>query len=205
MLCNIKIHFSKISYHHLLPKRRTFAATTVRGPRSVHTAAERALLWLSAVSGNAPQPRARPLSEWRGLDGQNHKEGLHSAVLRSPSSVQRSVGDCDVIAGGEELREVLEKGAPGPLTAGVPLGRVTSHVSVFTDASLSGWGGMCQSQVVGGQWRTPPSLHINCLELATVLKVLKHFSPLLNMWWCGRTTPRPPPTSTDLLETAGGS
>ena len=70
-------------------------------------------------------------------------------------------------------------GNPRVLTAGVPLGRVTSHVSVYTDASLSGWGGMCQSQVVGGEWPEPPSLHINCLELSTVLKVLKHFASLL--------------------------
>ena len=30
---------------------------------------------------------------------------------------------------------------PRTLTRGVPLGRATSHISVFPDASLSGWGG----------------------------------------------------------------
>ncbi|KAK5881766.1 hypothetical protein CesoFtcFv8_022528 [Champsocephalus esox] len=39
---------------------------------------------------------------------------------------------------------------PHVLSVGVPLGRVTSHTSVFTDASLSGWGGTCMSQAVGG-------------------------------------------------------
>ncbi|XP_028430855.1 uncharacterized protein LOC114553714 [Perca flavescens] len=63
------------------------------------------------------------------------------------------------------------------LSAGVPLGRVTSYVTVYTDASLTGWGGMCESQVVGGEWPPPPLPHINCLELSTVLKVLKHFPP----------------------------
>ena len=68
---------------------------------------------------------------------------------------------------------------PRVLSAGVPLGRATSHISVYTDASLFGWGGMCQSHVVGVKWPEPPSLLINCLELSTVLKVLKHFAPLL--------------------------
>ena len=31
------------------------------------------------------------------------------------------------------------------LSAGVPLGRAASHISVFTDTSLSGWGGTCLS------------------------------------------------------------
>ena len=36
------------------------------------------------------------------------------------------------------------------LSVGVPLGRVTSHTAVFTDASLAGWRGTCMSQAVGG-------------------------------------------------------
>ena len=61
---------------------------------------------------------------------------------------------------------------------GVRLGRVTSYVQVFTDASLSGWGGTCQGQAVGGVW--PPSTrHINLLELETVRLVLRHFEPLV--------------------------
>ena len=46
---------------------------------------------------------------------------------------------------------------PRTLSVGVPLGRVASHISVFTDASLSGWVGTCLSQVVGGQW---PALRV---------------------------------------------
>ncbi len=48
------------------------------------------------------------------------------------------------------------------MSAGVTLGRITSHISVYTDTSLSRWG----------------SFNINCLELYTVLRVLKHFAPL---------------------------
>ncbi|XP_034723628.1 uncharacterized protein LOC117942325 [Etheostoma cragini] len=70
-------------------------------------------------------------------------------------------------------------GNPQTLSSGVPLGRVTSYVTVYMDASLTGWGGMCESQVVGGVWPPPPLPHINCLELSTVLKVLKHFTPMV--------------------------
>ncbi|KAK5887644.1 hypothetical protein CesoFtcFv8_016234 [Champsocephalus esox] len=39
---------------------------------------------------------------------------------------------------------------PHVLSVGVPLGRVTSHTSVFTDASLSGWGGNMHVAGSGG-------------------------------------------------------
>ena len=68
------------------------------------------------------------------------------------------------------------------LLRGGPLGRVTSYVVVFTDASLTGWGGTCLSHSVGGEWPTPPTAHINVLELAAVRKVLLHFFHLV----CGR-------------------
>lgn len=50
---------------------------------------------------------------------------------------------------------------------------------LVTHASLLGWGCTCLSQAVGGRWDHTPSIHINCLELATVLKVVKHFTPVL--------------------------
>ena len=65
-------------------------------------------------------------------------------------------------------------GNPPALLRGVPLGRVTSYVVVFRDASLTGWGGTCLSHSVGGDWRTPPTVHINVLELVAVRKVLLH-------------------------------
>ena len=66
------------------------------------------------------------------------------------------------------------------LLRGVPLGRVTSYVVVFTDALLMGWGGTCLSHSVGGEWLTPPTAHINVLELADVRKVLLHFFQLVS-------------------------
>ncbi|KAK5883801.1 hypothetical protein CesoFtcFv8_020091 [Champsocephalus esox] len=71
---------------------------------------------------------------------------------------------------------------PHVLSVGVPLGRVTSHTSVFTDASLSGWGGTCMSQAVGGQWPPHMSLPINTITITLLLaiwRVIQHFAPLL--------------------------
>ncbi|MEQ2209802.1 hypothetical protein XENOCAPTIV_004218 [Xenoophorus captivus] len=56
---------------------------------------------------------------------------------------------------------VLQWGIPHILSEGVPLNRLVSHISVFIEASLSGWGGTCLSQVVRGQWPGRISLHIN--------------------------------------------
>ena len=62
---------------------------------------------------------------------------------------------------------------------GVPMSRVSDHVAVFTDASLSGWGGTCMSQFVGGLWAAGERRHINLLELETVLMTLRHFVHLV--------------------------
>ncbi|KAJ8009686.1 hypothetical protein DPEC_G00094090 [Dallia pectoralis] len=67
---------------------------------------------------------------------------------------------------------------PAVLERGVPLGRVSAVTQVFTDASLTGWGGMCQGQAVGGVWPRSQR-HINLLELETVQLVLTHFAPRL--------------------------
>ncbi|KAI2652659.1 Gag-Pro-Pol polyprotein [Labeo rohita] len=44
---------------------------------------------------------------------------------------------------------------PGFLRAGVPLGQVSRHVVVNTDASTTGWGAICNGQVASGSWRGP--------------------------------------------------
>ncbi|KAJ7985696.1 hypothetical protein DPEC_G00343130 [Dallia pectoralis] len=67
---------------------------------------------------------------------------------------------------------------PAVLERGVPLGRVSGMTQVFTDASLTGWGGVCQGQAVGGVWPRSQR-HINLLELETVQLVLTHFAPRL--------------------------
>ena len=62
------------------------------------------------------------------------------------------------------------------LTAGVPLGAVSSRVTMTTDASLSGWGATMMGRAVNGTWsRDLAQAHINLLELWAVFLALKHF------------------------------
>ncbi|KAK7929067.1 hypothetical protein WMY93_005462 [Mugilogobius chulae] len=67
---------------------------------------------------------------------------------------------------------------PGLLSRGVPLGCVPFHTEVFTDASLTGWGGVLGQSSVGGVW-SGPRCHINLLEMEAVRRVLLHFSDQL--------------------------
>ncbi|KAL0204692.1 hypothetical protein M9458_002710, partial [Cirrhinus mrigala] len=66
------------------------------------------------------------------------------------------------------------------LRAGVPLGQVSRHVIVNTDASSTGWGAVCNRQAASGSW-TGPRLqwHINCLELLAVFLALRWFRLML--------------------------
>ncbi|KAL0152047.1 hypothetical protein M9458_052651, partial [Cirrhinus mrigala] len=69
---------------------------------------------------------------------------------------------------------------PAFLRAGVPLGQVSRHVVVHTDASTTGWGAVCNGQAASGSWTGPRLLwHINCLELLAVLLALRRFLPML--------------------------
>ncbi|KAI2652818.1 ORF V: Enzymatic polyprotein [Labeo rohita] len=69
---------------------------------------------------------------------------------------------------------------PAFLQAGVPLGQVSRHLVVYTDASSMGWGAVCNGQAASGSW-TGPRLqwHINCLELLAVFLALHRFRPTL--------------------------
>ncbi|KAL0195457.1 hypothetical protein M9458_009029, partial [Cirrhinus mrigala] len=66
------------------------------------------------------------------------------------------------------------------LRAGVPLGQVSRHMVVNTDASKTGWGAVCNGQTASGSWSGPRlQWHINCLELLAVLLALRRFLPML--------------------------
>ncbi|KAI2646019.1 ORF V: Enzymatic polyprotein [Labeo rohita] len=69
---------------------------------------------------------------------------------------------------------------PAFLRAGVPLGQVSRHMVVNTDASKTGWGAVCNGQTASGSWSGPRlQWHINCLELLAVLLALRRFLPVL--------------------------
>ena len=63
---------------------------------------------------------------------------------------------------------------------GVSLVVPSERLTVFTDASLLGWGGVCGQESIGGLWSDQEKLrHINLLELHTVTLVLKHFAHIV--------------------------
>lgn len=49
-------------------------------------------------------------------------------------------------------------------------------LEIFTDASLTGWGGFCKGEKVHGWWKHDDSNHINIKELKAVLNGLKCFA-----------------------------
>ncbi len=66
------------------------------------------------------------------------------------------------------------------LTLGVPLRTVSSHVTVTTHASLTGWGMTMMGRAVNGMWDLRLArAHMNVLELWAVFLALRHFLQFL--------------------------
>jgi ribonuclease HI len=60
--------------------------------------------------------------------------------------------------------------------SGFPLASPVPSLTLFTDASLLGWGGYLEGQTVSGMWSsTLQKDHINLLEIRAVLLALSHF------------------------------
>ena len=69
---------------------------------------------------------------------------------------------------------------PHFLTSGIPIRPFQADYTIFTDASSQGWGAHMGDSKVSGFWtRIDRKLHINCLELKTVIRALQHWVPLL--------------------------
>jgi len=71
------------------------------------------------------------------------------------------------------------RGSPDHLRRGSSLGRVTSYITVFTDASRTGWGGTCLKRAIGGRWALTEFRDSDLLELRAVVLVLRDFMPLI--------------------------
>ena len=66
------------------------------------------------------------------------------------------------------------------LRQGTSLHDLKHDVTVFTDASNSGWGADCQGEEIQGDWTDLEiRLHINLLEMKAVLFALRVFGPML--------------------------
>ncbi len=64
------------------------------------------------------------------------------------------------------------------LSQGPVLGALCRHVTLTTDASLTGWGAVMSDCSAQGLWEGPHLMwHINCLEMLAVFQALKHFLP----------------------------
>lgn len=58
-----------------------------------------------------------------------------------------------------------------------PIRQSNYALTIFSDASLSGWGASCNGEVACGQWSgRERSLHINCLEIIAAFNGLKSFA-----------------------------
>ena len=77
------------------------------------------------------------------------------------------------------LSEVAWWSSPAVLQ-GLPLAARETEVTLFTDASSSGWGAQLGSHSTQGQWSASQRLcHINVLEMQAVICAVRDFLPLL--------------------------
>ena len=66
------------------------------------------------------------------------------------------------------------------LISGIPTRTLQADFTIFTDASMQGWGTHMGDSQISGIWtRTDRKLHINCLELKAVVSALQHWAPML--------------------------
>ncbi|XP_016333453.1 uncharacterized protein LOC107681650 [Sinocyclocheilus anshuiensis] len=69
---------------------------------------------------------------------------------------------------------------PSWFKQGVPLGMMHKRKVIFTDASNTGWGALCDGRPAFGAWSSEETkLHINCLEMLAVWQALQSFLPHL--------------------------
>jgi hypothetical protein len=78
------------------------------------------------------------------------------------------------------VQDLLWWNKPKNLLAGVPLHVPPPDVTMFSDASMEGWGAHAMNLTASGLWpRRFRRLHINELELRAVLRGLQSFLPCL--------------------------
>ena len=64
------------------------------------------------------------------------------------------------------------------LTSGILIRTFEADLTIFTDASMQGWGAHMGDSQISGTWtRTDRKLHINCLEPKAVISALQHWAP----------------------------
>ena len=66
-----------------------------------------------------------------------------------------------------------------PTRVGIPMGPRAVKVTIYTDASLQGWGTVIGQNTAHGQWPRGPLAHLNALEMIAVWHALQKFAPFL--------------------------
>ena len=80
------------------------------------------------------------------------------------------------------LSEVAWWASPAVLL-GLPLAAKETEVTLFTDASSSGWGAQLGSRSTRGQWSASRgSWHIKALEMQAIINAVRDFLPHLRSW-----------------------
>ncbi|KAI2647997.1 ORF V: Enzymatic polyprotein [Labeo rohita] len=95
-----------------------------------------------------------------------------------PNNVPQTFKELHIVTVSERYGDVLD--TSGDVLRTFWERKISSGVVVYTDASSTGWGAVCNGQAASGSW-TGPRLqwHINCLELLAVLLALRRFRPML--------------------------
>ena len=138
-----------------LPKKKVSQAIQeARNLLQHHQASARQLAHLiEVVSSTLPAILPAPL-HYRGLQNLKHqalKKGGYDVTLPLSEEAKE-----DLIWWAEHL----------PSVNGQPLVRDQPSLQMETDASLMGWGAVCEGETIGGPWTEEEQLlHINCLEL----------------------------------------
>ncbi len=108
------------------------------------------------------------------------REGL-SLMVKQFQKTAGSDGSCvqrDTFWPAVHETPTLVAQVQGVLPEGKPVSHDQGHVTLATDASLTGWGAVMSGHPARGLWSGHHlTWHINCLEMLAVFRALKHFLP----------------------------
>ena len=104
-----------------------------------------------------------------------HFRGLQS-LYNLGSKANNNNLDVAVVLDDDSRADLLWWISEADFTSGRPLIPSRPEIRIASDASLSGWGAVCQDVRTGGHWTQDDLSHINALELLAALKALQCFT-----------------------------
>ena len=132
--------------------------------RSGHASARQLAHLIGVFTSTLPAILPAPL-HYRGLQNLKHqilKRGGYDAILQLSDEARE-----DLVWWTENL----------PLVNGQPLVREQPSLQIESDASLKGWGAVCEGEQICGPWAEgEKNLHLNCLELLAASHAVQAFA-----------------------------